>query len=524
MNIMLPDDSGNIVSSITNNLNANTVNSVNAGAPPVQTPPTSAASNDGATPPPDLQEKINAEIYKQNFELSIRNKTLSTLRALYSIATTSLGISQTAQKIADTIAQELNVASVRISLVDNDNSKLQTLAINQSPQIAQAIAEVNRPLTELAIPLEYKANLAVVALDKKENKISGNLFDVMTPAVSQVEADTIVRVTGVKTVLIYPLIIGGVGAGVLTIGITKGEQDLSRAEHETLEQLVDVVAIAIDRAKLLQDLQGANDRLHELDKLKSEFVSVASHELRTPMTAIKSYLWMALAGRGGLITDKQKYYLERAYISTDRLIKLVNDLLNVSRIESGKLSLDVAKIDLGKFVDEVISEVKPRADEEMVSVVNEYDNNHPLPSVIGDSDKLKEVIINLVGNSLKFTTQGGKIRIWFEVKEGFVVTHVSDNGEGISPDDLPKLFQKFGLVKESYVTNQKASQGTGLGLYISKSIVEMHHGKMWAESEGHGKGATFSFTLPIYSDQLMADFKAQYGSKEGLGIIHSTID
>lgn len=294
------------------------------------------------------------------------------------------------------------------------------------------------------------------------------------------------------------------------------------SQFEEIKQFSQKLQVEVERAT--KDLHIANDRLSELDKLKSEFVSVASHELRTPMTAIKSYLWMALAGRGGNITDKQKYYLERAYISTDRLIKLVNDLLNVSRIESGKLSLDVQKLDLGKFIEEVIAEVKPRADELGISVVNEFDFNHPIAPVIGDADKLKEVVINLIGNSLKFTAIGGKIRIWFELKENMVFTHVTDNGEGISPDDLPKLFQKFGLVKESYVTNQKAAQGTGLGLYISKSIIEMHRGKMWAESEGHGKGATFIFTLPVFSDPLMTEFNEQYGNKEGLGIIHSTVD
>lgn len=330
--------------------------------------------------------------------------------------------------------------------------------------------------------------------------------------------------------------------GLLSLGEKLSGDIFSADDIKVLEIIAPEAAVAIQNAKAYEEIKRfsstlqeeiqkateeltlANDRLHELDKLKSEFVSVASHELRTPMTAIKSYLWMALAGKGGVITDKQKYYLDRAYISTDRLIKLVNDLLNVSRIESGKLSLEAKSLNMGQFVDEVISEVKPRADECGVSISNEYDDAHPLPLALGDSDKLKEVVINLVGNSLKFTSQGGKIRIWFEVKENMIWTHVTDDGEGISPDDLPKLFQKFGLVKESYVTNQKASQGTGLGLYISKSIVELHRGKMWAESEGHGKGATFTFTLPIYSDALFAEFNAEYQKKEGLGIIHSTID
>lgn len=457
-------------------------------------------------PKDELQEKINQEIYKQNFELSIRNKTLSTLRALYAITTSSTGVLETAQKLVDSITKELSVAMVKISLVDKENGVL------------RAVGE-----PELVIPLNFQSNLAIVTLNTQENKITGNLFDVLTPAVSQEEADKIAKTTGVKTTLVYPLVLAGSGLGVLTIGFAKKEQDLSRAEHETLEQLVSVVAIALDRAKLFEDLQQANARLHDLDLLKSEFVSVASHELRTPMTAIKSYLWMAIAGRGGNITDKQKYYLERAYVSTDRLIKLVNDLLNVSRIESGKLAVDMQKVELPNFINEVIAEVKPRADEMGINIVNDAGALTSLPPVLADSDKIKEVVINLVGNSIKFSKQGGEVKIWCDTAPGFVSVHVTDCGEGVDPLDLPKLFQKFGLVKESYVTNQNATQGTGLGLYISKSIVELHGGTIKAESEGKEKGATFSFTLPIYTEEGFNEAQKHKGTA-GLGIIHSTLD
>lgn len=455
--------------------------------------------------PDELQDKINQEIYKQNFELSIRNKTLSTLRALYAITTSSTGILESAQKIVDSIVKELSVAMVRISLVDKENGVL------------RAVGE-----PELVIPLNFQSNLAIVALNTQENKITGNLFDVLMPSVSQEEADKIAKTTGVKTTLVYPLVLAGASLGVLTIGFAKKEQDLSRAEHETLEQLVSVVAIALDRAKLFEDLQQANARLHELDLLKSEFVSVASHELRTPMTAIKSYLWMAIAGRGGNITDKQKYYLERAYISTDRLIKLVNDLLNVSRIESGKLAVDMQKVELGQFINDVIAEIKPQADKMGLKIINDPGTSAPSP-VLADLDKIKEVLINLLGNSMKFSKQGGEIKIWCANEGACERIGVTDLGEGIDPNDLPKLFQKFGLVKESYVTNQNATQGTGLGLYISKSIVELHGGTMKAESEGKGKGATFSFTLPIFTEEGFNEAQKHKGT-EGLGIIHSTLD
>lgn len=470
----------------------------------------------------DLQIKINQEIYKQNFELSIRNKTLSTLRALYAITTSSTNISETAQKIVNTIVGELSVATARISIVDNEREVLQTIAVNKNPVIDQIIQTLKRPLADLAIPLSSNSNLAITALNDKQPRVTGNFLDVMNPAVSQDEADIISRMTGVKSILIFPLVLNEMAFGILTIGFSKNEKDLSRSEHETLEQLVPVVAIAIDRVRLFDDLEKANDRLHELDKLKSEFVSVASHELRTPMTAIKSYLWMAIAGRGGNITDKQKYYLERAYISTDRLIKLVNDLLNVSRIESGRLSVDMQKVSLSQFAADVIAEVKPRADELGIKIVNETGNT-PLPEVLADTDKIKEVMINLIGNALKFSKKGGEIKTWCERHDNFVRVFVSDQGEGIDPADLPKLFQKFGLVKGSYVTNQNAAQGTGLGLYISKSIIDLHGGEIKASSEGRGKGATFYFSLPVFTQEAFLEAQKHKGT-EGLGIIHSTID
>jgi signal transduction histidine kinase len=240
------------------------------------------------------------------------------------------------------------------------------------------------------------------------------------------------------------------------------------------------------------------------------------------MTSIKSYLWMALAGRGGDLNEKQRYYLDRSYNSTVRLIKLVNDMLNISRIESGRIILDIVEKDLKELLDESMTEVKPRADEMKVDIVPDYDDCGG-ESVLVDVDKIKEVLVNLLGNAIKFTSPGGVVTVTTRKNEDMVTISIKDTGEGLDPEDIEKLFQKFGLVKESYVTNQNASQGTGLGLYISKSIVELHKGKIWVESQGHGKGATFSFTLKISNPEDLFSFRSQYVGKEGLGIIRTTI-
>jgi signal transduction histidine kinase len=277
------------------------------------------------------------------------------------------------------------------------------------------------------------------------------------------------------------------------------EQEIGKATDELKKSNEEVYKKNVELAKLGKRLSEANDKLKTLDKLKDEFLSLASHELRTPMTAVKSYLWMVLQGEGGKVTEKQASYLNRAYNSTSHLIVLVNDMLDVSRIESGRITLNLGEIKLSQVIDDAVAEITPRATElEIEIAVMPFPSL--LPSVLADSDKIKEVLINLVGNALKFTPKKGKITIGFRQNDGMVETSVTDTGAGIKKEDIPKLFQKFVMVGGS---EQKAlnTQGTGLGLYICKSIVELHGGKIWVKSEGEGKGTSFTFSLKIVEKQ-----------------------
>ncbi len=278
------------------------------------------------------------------------------------------------------------------------------------------------------------------------------------------------------------------------------------------------------------NLRMANQKLKELDKMKDDFVSVASHELRTPMTAIKSYLWMALAGKGGKLTTKQEFYLQRSYNSVDRLIKLVNDMLNISRIESDRIFINLTKVDVAQLLQDCVEEVKPRADELKIKLGLDFDEKgsiakNDMKPVIADPDKIKEVIFNFIGNSLKFTPEGGEIKIFFTKDEDRIVVNVKDTGRGIDAKDMGTLFTKFGMIQGSYATNKKAS-GTGLGLYISKSIIELHDGEIKAASEGIDKGSTFSFSLQVFSKTLLDSMsqKLNTGKRDQtIGIIHTSI-
>jgi signal transduction histidine kinase len=295
-------------------------------------------------------------------------------------------------------------------------------------------------------------------------------------------------------------------------------QSLSHSFASLVNQL-------LQRERLLEtistQLRVANDQLKTFDKLKNEFVSVASHELRTPMTSIKSYLWMALNGKGGELNEKQRYYVERGYNSVVRLVRLVNDMLNISRIESGHITIEFQAVNLNALAQEIVDEVIPHATDQGVSIV--VHKVPSLPPVLADPDKIKEVLFNLIGNSVKFTPKGGKVFINFSMKDTMVKTIVTDTGAGIAPEDMGKLFQKFGLVPGSYVTNQTTAEGTGLGLYICRSIIELHHGEIKAESSGIGKGATFSFTLRIFNEKEFETYKNSHitQSKEKVGLIHT---
>lgn len=241
-----------------------------------------------------------------------------------------------------------------------------------------------------------------------------------------------------------------------------------------------------------EKLKNMNKQLREVDKQKDEFVSIASHELRTPMTAIKGYLWLALKKNKDKMDPTLQHQLEVSYDSTERLIRLVNDMLTISRIERRKLEIHMAPIDLAEILQAVHDELEITADQNGVKFTVSLPKQ-PV-TIEGDKDKLREVIQNLVGNALKFT-QKGYVKMTCETTDQKVKVSVEDTGPGILKEDMDRLFAKFAKLEHSY-ENQQNIQGTGLGLYISKKIVTLHGGDIDVQSEVN-KGTTFTVTLPV---------------------------
>ncbi|MEI6396870.1 MAG: ATP-binding protein, partial [Candidatus Taylorbacteria bacterium] len=240
---------------------------------------------------------------------------------------------------------------------------------------------------------------------------------------------------------------------------------------------------------LAADLQKANDRLTELDRQKSEFVSFATHQLRAPLTAMKGYASLILEGDMGVVTEETRGAISRIFESTNTLTSIVDDYLNITRIELGSMKYAFETISLRALIEDVIGELKPTINKSGLDFSFTVDNPAANYRVTADRDKLKQVITNLLDNSMKYTPSGWiKVSLTMDKVRHLFIFQIKDSGIGISAETIPLLFQKFGRASNANKVNIK---GTGLGLFVAKEIITAHHGTVHVESEGEGKGSTF---------------------------------
>jgi len=226
--------------------------------------------------------------------------------------------------------------------------------------------------------------------------------------------------------------------------------------------------------------------------MKSDFVSNVSHELRTPLTAIKGAVDLMLRRVTGPLTEKQVHYLTRVKSNTQHLTGLINDLLDLSKIESGRIEVKSSPVSLSNLVHEVVDALRPVAAEKVIELESAVPRKPIL--VLADRDKINQILMNLIGNAIKFTPVQGRVTVsTLTIGDENVQVSVSDTGPGVPPDETNKIFAKFYQVAELNGANPK---GTGLGLAIAKALVELHGGQIWVDSEP-SRGSTFCFTLPL---------------------------
>ncbi len=238
-----------------------------------------------------------------------------------------------------------------------------------------------------------------------------------------------------------------------------------------------------------------DSRRQRLERLKDEFVYVAAHELRNPVAAIRTILNVIFDDKRFTIDPLLREYLLKLQEADDRLLQLVDELLEVARTEAGRLTVALSPQDVAEHVKSVFAEIRPAALAKEVELV--YDPPPQRPYVLADASKLNEILANLVINAVKYNVVGGKVTVAHEMKGDMLLTTVTDTGIGISPEDLPNLFVKFWRSEDMAVREQS---GTGLGLFIVKQLVERMGGTIEVRSS-HGKGSTFAFTLPVAREQ-----------------------
>ena len=243
--------------------------------------------------------------------------------------------------------------------------------------------------------------------------------------------------------------------------------------------------------RLAKDLEKANIRLKELDQLKSEFLSLATHQLRSPLAAIKGYASLIMEGSFGVVSKAIQEAAGKIFQSSQSLVNIVEDFLNISRIEQGKMKYEMTEVDLEALIKEVVGELIPNVERAKLHISFSTDNRGPYKTS-ADPGKMRQVFGNLIDNAIKYTKEGSISVTLTKPSSEKLLAKVSDTGVGMDAHTIGKLFEKFSRAKDANETN---TAGTGLGLYVAKEMAKAHDGKLWAESEGKGKGSTFLVEL-----------------------------
>lgn len=300
---------------------------------------------------------------------------------------------------------------------------------------------------------------------------------------------------GFSDFLVAPLRVGDEYLGNLYL-FGRPSAQFKKTDPIPFASLTTQLAIAIKNVLFTKELKEANEELLHLDQLKSDFLATMSHELRTPLTSVIGYSDMLLSGMTGEVTEKQKGFLSNILASAETLLNLINDILDLTKIEAGKLELNLEPVELRSVLISVISAAKPRARDKKIQISTFLPTD--LPTLQADPAKLGQILVNLLTNAIKYTHEMGKVGIEARaLPTGVVEIRVTDTGIGIAREDIPRVFERFTQIDSSSTRNQG---GTGLGLAITRDLIELHGGTIKVQSQ-IGKGASFTFTMPMAGGQ-----------------------
>jgi signal transduction histidine kinase len=298
-----------------------------------------------------------------------------------------------------------------------------------------------------------------------------------------------------KSLIGAPMMWEGKGIGAIFVGRDYAGP-FSEKEIALLKTFADQAVIAIQNARLFREIGDKSRQLEVANKHKSEFLANMSHELRTPLNAIIGFSEVLLERMFGELNEKQDDYLKDIHSSGRHLLSLINDILDLSKIEAGRMELEPSTFELAAALSNAMTLVRERAQRHSIVLGQQVDAK--LGEIVADERKFKQILLNLLSNAVKFTPDGGRIDVIARHEDGAAVISVHDTGIGIAPEDQAAVFEEFRQVGRDYTNKQ---EGTGLGLTLTKKFVELHGGRIWLESEP-GKGSTFTFTIPASREQI----------------------
>jgi GAF domain-containing protein/DNA-binding response OmpR family regulator len=413
-------------------------------------------------------------------------------------AASTLDSTEVMRRLAQAVAHAIGADMTGAYIVDASGTALQPITGYQIPQESlQVYSEFHIPLRGHAFVEEAWQNQRAVFTDDAPNdtrlhKKTSQLF----PA---------------QSVLLLPMIVRGEIFGGLWAVWWKEAHRFTEEELQLAEGIVRQAAVAIQNARLFEEvedsrielqqrakaLEDANARLQELDRLKSQFLAHMSHELRTPLNSIIGFSEVLMDGLVGQLTPEQLECVNNILTSGEHLLALINDILDLSKIEAGRVTLDLKVLDVEEWLAGVQKTIAPLVEKKSQTLT--IDLAADLPQLVADPFRIKQVLINLLSNANKFTPEGGHITLsCYMADPETMIFSVADTGIGIKPEEQEIIFEEF---RQSSSISVGDVGGTGLGLAISRRLVEMHGGHMWVESE-YGAGSTFSFLLPISSARV----------------------
>lgn len=411
------------------------------------------------------------------------------------------------QLVVNTIAVHLDSRGGTILLMNHKGKEICSRAYSEMGYVAKALKVTGLPiekLTKLRVAIDAKT-LVTKTIKTKRLQIGHDLREFICPPINRKIAFLMQRVGGVRAIVTTPVIAKNKVIGAILM--TFPRKEVSKKTLELLKIFADQAGIAIENARLYEQTQEAYqiekkariktekaaEELKRLNEAKTQFIMATQHHLRTPLTAIKGYISMLLEGTFGKISPKVKKKLGAVLKSTNKLIKLVNEFLDISQFQLGKEILNKKEINIEGLISQIIKELRDEVEQKHL-YLRFKKSTITLPRIQADPQKLQVALFNIIDNGIKYTDKGG-VTITLKVEKLNLVIAARDTGIGLAPEEervlFTETFERGRAAKKTYAL------GRGIGLFIASNIIKAHRGKLWAKSPGKGKGSTFYIELPI---------------------------